>query len=82
MQAIRVQSYAGYKGNQQPTAFECEGRLLRIRDIVSQWVEQDQRPGGGSRWCYRVLADNGTSYLLVFDDSRQAWYLNPTLSDS
>jgi len=63
---VAVQCYAGYKGEERPTSFALEGRTLQVVDIVDRWYDIDSR-------CFKVLADNGTTYLLRHDLNTDSW---------
>jgi hypothetical protein len=65
---ITVQTYAGYKGDERPVSFSREGRTLRILEIVDRWYDPDH-----SR--FKVLADDGGTYLLRHDMNDDAWEL-------
>ena len=64
--AIRVESYAGYRGEQEPTAFWLGDRRLRVRAIIDRWFAPAQR------W-FRVDAEDGHRYVLRHDESSGTW---------
>jgi hypothetical protein len=64
--AIRVECYAGYRGEQEPTAFWLGSRRLAVRAIVDRWFAPAQR------W-FRVDADDGNLYVLRHDDQQGEW---------
>lgn len=66
--AIRVECYAGYRGEQEPTAFWLGDRRLAVRAIVDRWFAPE------SRW-FRVDADDGYLYVLRYDEECGAWEL-------
>jgi hypothetical protein len=63
---IRVECYAGYRGEQEPTAFWLGERRLAVRAIVDRWFAPAQR------W-FRVDAEDGNLYVLRHDESRDEW---------
>ncbi len=65
---ISVQTYAGYKGDERPVSFSLEGRNFRIREIVDRWYDPDL-------CCFKVIADDGGTYLLRHDLNDDAWEL-------
>jgi hypothetical protein len=65
---IRVECYAGYRGEQEPTAFWLGERRLAVRAIVDRWFAPE------SRW-FRVDADDGNLYVLRHDDEKGEWEL-------
>ena len=64
--AIRVECYAGYRGEQEPTAFWLGERRLAVRAIADRWFAPAQR------W-FRVDADDGNLYVLRHDEARGEW---------
>ena len=65
---VTVQCYAGYKGEERPTSFCLEGRLLRVEEIVDRWYDIDHS-------CFKVLAEDGTTHLLRHDLNTDRWAL-------
>jgi len=63
---ITVQAYAGYKGDERPVSFSQEGRTWRIIEIVDRWYDPDNS-------CFKVLADDGRTYLLRHDMNADSW---------
>jgi hypothetical protein len=66
--AIRVECYAGYRGEQEPRAFHLGERRLEVREIVDRWV------GPTQRW-FRCLADDSSLYILRHDETSGEWEL-------
>jgi len=64
--SIRVECYAGYRGEQEPAAFWLGARRLAVRAIVDRWFAPE------SRW-FRVDADDGNLYVLRHDEARDEW---------
>jgi hypothetical protein len=65
---ITVQTYAGYKGDERPVSFSLEGRTFRIMEIVDRWYDPDHNS-------FKVLADDGKTYLLRHDMNADDWEL-------
>jgi hypothetical protein len=65
---IRVECYAGYRGEQEPMAFRLGERRLAVRAIVDRWYAPRQR------W-FRVEADDGDVYVLRHDEASGEWDL-------
>jgi hypothetical protein len=65
---ITVQTYAGYKGDERPVSFSRDGRTRRIVEIVDRWYDPDHNS-------FKVLADDGTTYLLRHDMNDDCWEL-------
>jgi hypothetical protein len=64
--AIRVECYAGYRGEQEPLAFWLEERRVAVRAVVDRWFAPTQR------W-FKVEADEGNLYVLRKDDTSEDW---------
>jgi hypothetical protein len=64
--AIRVECYAGYRGDQEPVAFWLGERRLAVRAILDRWHAP------ATRW-FRVDADDGNLYVLRHDDPPGDW---------
>lgn len=60
--AIRVECYAGYRGEQEPLAFWLGMRRLAVRGIVDRWFAPTQG------W-FQVEADDGQMYVLRHDEA-------------
>ena len=63
---IRVECYAGYRGEQEPRAFWLGKRRLEVRAVVDRWFSREQR------W-FRVDADDGNLYVLRRDEASGDW---------
>lgn len=72
---VRALSYAGYKGEECPVAFQRRGRSFRISEIIDRWVEENAVSGGNAKRCFRVVADDGSIYLLFYDSGLKAWFI-------
>ena len=44
--AIRVECYAGYRGEQDPLAFWLGERRLAVRDVIDRWFVKILMPIG------------------------------------
>ncbi len=65
---LDVESYAGYRGEQEPRAFRLGERRFAVLEIVDRWVGPDHR-------YFRVSADDGNLYVLRRDDATERWTL-------
>ena len=65
---ITVESYAGYRGEQEPRAFLLGERRIAVIEIVDRWVGPDYR-------YFRVSGDDGHLYVLRRDDAVDEWTL-------
>jgi hypothetical protein len=66
--AIRVESHAGYRGEQEPRAFVLGERRLEVGEIVDRWMEPEQR------W-FKCRASDGNTYILRHDEASGEWDL-------
>ena len=66
--AIRVECYAGYRGEQEPRAFWLGERRLEVLELQDRWYGPDYR-------YFRVKADDGHVYVLRRDDAEDVWTL-------
>ena len=66
--ALQVKTYSGYKADQRPTAFEIDGRRYEVSELVDRWYGPDYE-------YFRVLADDGNTYILRHDRSDDTWSL-------
>jgi hypothetical protein len=65
---IRVDAFAGHKGEETPQAFRHEGSQRTVTQIVARWYTETH--------CYfRVQADNGHRYVLRYDLDHLVWEL-------
>ena len=65
---VRVECYAGYRGDQEPLAFGLGGRRVAVRSVVDRWIAPMQR------W-FKVDADDGRMYVLRHDEATEDWEL-------
>jgi len=71
MEKLDVQTYSGFKADERPVSFSLGERSLQVREIVDRWYDVDHN-------YYKVLADDGKSYLLRHDLNADAWELVET----
>ena len=64
--AIRVECYAGYRGEQEPTALWLGERRLEVRAVIDRWFAP------GQRW-FKIDADDGHLYVLRNDEASGDW---------
>lgn len=66
--SIRVECYAGYRGEQEPVAFWFGERRLAVQAVVDRWYSPSQR------W-FRIEAADGDMYILRHDEPSGEWEL-------
>ena len=70
---IRVECYAGYRGEEEPRRLYLGPRGIEIDEILDRWLDP--------RHCYfKVRGDDGGIYILRHDEDLQRWDM--TLFDS
>ena len=65
---VKVECYSGYRGDELPRRFECEGRELDVAYIIERWAEPAHR-------YFKVCGDDGEVYQLRHDSRSGAWEL-------
>ena len=57
---IRVECYAGYRGEEEPRAFTLGERRFEVKEILDRWITPDYR-------YFKVEADDGRRLILRHD---------------
>jgi hypothetical protein len=65
---LRVECYAGYRGNQRPLRFTLGERILEILEIEDQWYSPDAI-------YFRIRAEDGNLYVIRHDETEDRWSL-------
>jgi hypothetical protein len=65
---VRVEAYAGYKGEETPRAFIYGGVRYEVQDIISLWYTETHA-------CFRVRASDGNLYILRCEQNDLVWEL-------
>jgi hypothetical protein len=65
---LRVQCYAGRKGDERPVRFQLGDHEYVVEEIVDQWYGPDGT-------FYKVRADDGHLYILRHDAAADEWRL-------
>jgi hypothetical protein len=63
---IRVECYAGYRGEQEPRRFHVTGSTVEVVEIVDRWQGPDHRS-------FRVRGSDGAVHLLRHDEVSGFW---------
>lgn len=69
---LHVECYAGYKADERPLRFrfrEKDSRTFEVVEVIDQWY------GVGYR-CFKVLADDGNTYILHHNEMSDEWVLD------
>lgn len=72
--ALQVECYAGYCGEETPRRFYLDGRCVAIEFVVDRWLAPDHR-------YFKVKGDDGRRYLLRHDVKTQVWELSNIIAD-
>ncbi len=65
---IRVECYAGYRGEEVPRRFWIGNREIEIKKIEDRWIAPDHR-------YFKVLGDDNDIYILRHDSVSWDWEL-------
>jgi hypothetical protein len=65
---VRVECYAGYKGDERPVKLQIDERMVDIAEVEDRWYS----PGATY---FRVLLANGERYVLRREDAQDVWTL-------
>lgn len=65
---LKVECYAGYRGDEEPRAFALGERRLEIHAILDRWLAPDHR-------YFKVAASDGDTYILRHDQATGEWTL-------
>ena len=68
MSLLKVECYAGYRGDQRPLRFTLGERTYEILEVEDQWYS----PGASF---FRVRAEDGNLYILRRDEVQDQWTL-------
>ncbi|MEE8278033.1 MAG: hypothetical protein V3R89_04865 [Thermoanaerobaculia bacterium] len=63
---VRVQCYAGHRGEQTPRRFSMGERTVEIREVLDAWLSPDHR-------YFKLRAEDGGVYILRHDLVRDRW---------
>lgn len=69
---VKVECYAGYKGDQRPVRFTLGERTCEVDSIDDQWYSPDAT-------YFRVKASDGKVYVLRHNEGQDQWTLEAYL---
>lgn len=65
---VRVDCYAGYRGEQEPRRFHFGPRAVAVSEILDRWLGPDHR-------YFKLLGSDGDTYILRHDVTAHNWTL-------
>jgi hypothetical protein len=65
--SIRVECYAGYKGEEQPTRFFLGERALEVTEILDRWYQPDSAD-------FKVKSSDGKIYILRHHQGEDSYW--------
>lgn len=65
---VRVESYAGFRGEETPRRLIFGAKALEVQDVVDRWLAPDHR-------YFKVLCEDGCTYIIRRDVERGEWEL-------
>lgn len=66
--AIRVECYAGYRGEETPQRFYFGERKVDVLEVLDRWLAPDHR-------YFKVKGDDGGTYIIRYDVPSDHWEL-------
>jgi len=63
---VRVECYAGYRGDETPQRFFLGERAVDVEEVVDRWYGPDHR-------YFKVRGSNGATYILRQDTVADRW---------
>jgi hypothetical protein len=67
---VRVECYAGHRGDEEPRRFVWCGAALEVSTILDRWLDPNHR-------YFKVRAGDGAVYILRHDTNSGDWELRP-----
>ena len=70
---IKVECYAGYRGEETPVRFYLGGRCIEVTDVIDRWLDPEHR-------YFKLTGDDKGIYILRHSTGEDIWEM--TLFDS
>ncbi len=67
--SIRVECYAGYAGEQEPTRIWLGDERLEVKEIQDRWLSPDHR-------YFKILSHDNNTYIIRQGSEMQDWELH------
>ncbi len=68
MNSIRVECYAGYRGEETPRRVWMGSRGMEVKEVLDQWLAPNHR-------YFKILGDDNAVYILRHDIESMDWEL-------
>jgi hypothetical protein len=65
---IEVESYSGYRADERPVRFAMSGRTYEVIEVEDRWYSP-------RAMYFRVVASDGSRYVLYHDEQADLWSL-------
>jgi len=72
--AIRVECYAGYRGEETPRRFFLHDRQIEVVEIIDRWLAPDHR-------YFKLRGNDGALYIIRKDVVQDNWQLTMYVSE-
>jgi hypothetical protein len=68
MMIVEVEAYSGYRADERPLRFRLGDTWLAVVDVSDRWYDP-------AATYFRVIAEDGATYILRHDEQAAAWTL-------
>ncbi len=65
---IKVECYAGYRGEETPRCIWMGERKIEVKKVLDQWLAPDHR-------YFKILGDDSAIYIIRHDTEKWIWEL-------
>jgi hypothetical protein len=65
---LRVECYAGHRGEETPRAIHLDGRRISVQEVLDAWLAPDHR-------YFKVQGDDGDVYIVRHSPETDFWEL-------
>lgn len=72
--SIRVECYAGYRGEETPRRFFLHDRQIEVAEIIDRWLAPDHR-------YFKLRGNDGALYIIRKDVVQDIWQLTMYVSE-
>ena len=63
---IKVECYAGYRGEETPRRLLCDGRSIEVTEVIDRWVGTDHR-------YFKIRGSDRATYIIRQDLPGDGW---------